>query len=43
MEAVDDEEEEVQEVQRPVCRDRAKNKGATSYASPTSGNEEALA
>nr|GEZ24454.1 hypothetical protein [Tanacetum cinerariifolium] len=39
--AVDDEEEEVQEVQRPMGRD--KNKRATSYASPTSGNEEALA
>ncbi|GJY20515.1 ribonuclease H-like domain-containing protein [Tanacetum coccineum] len=38
----EEEEEEVQEVQRPMGRDRAKKKGAASMASSTSGNEDLL-
>ncbi|GJS26463.1 hypothetical protein Tco_0487083 [Tanacetum coccineum] len=41
-EAGHDEGDEVQEVQQPMGRDRAKKKGAASSASSTSGNEEAL-
>ncbi|GJY45580.1 reverse transcriptase domain, reverse transcriptase zinc-binding domain protein [Tanacetum coccineum] len=40
--ARDDEEEDVQEVQRPMGKDRAKNKLAVSSASSTSSNEDAL-
>ncbi|GJR89565.1 hypothetical protein Tco_0213576, partial [Tanacetum coccineum] len=39
----DNEEEEVQEVQRPMSRDRAKKKEAASMASSASGNEDLLA
>ncbi|GKA48810.1 hypothetical protein Tco_0741768 [Tanacetum coccineum] len=39
----DDEEEDVQEVQRPMARDKAKNKTETSSTSSTSGNKDALA
>ncbi|GJZ20945.1 hypothetical protein Tco_0557984 [Tanacetum coccineum] len=43
VEAGGEEEEEVQEVQRPIDWDKAKKKATTSSASSTSGNEEALA
>ncbi|GJW58775.1 hypothetical protein Tco_0105506 [Tanacetum coccineum] len=43
VEAGGEEEEEVQEVQRPIDWDKAKKKAATSSASSTSGNEEVLA
>ncbi|GJS87529.1 hypothetical protein Tco_0770165, partial [Tanacetum coccineum] len=42
MEAGDDEEEDVREVQQPMGRDRAKKKAASS-ASSTSKNKEVLA
>ncbi|GJX96988.1 hypothetical protein Tco_0352786, partial [Tanacetum coccineum] len=38
----EEKEEEVQEVQRPMGRDRAKKKGAKSMASSTSGNDDLL-
>nr|GEZ59492.1 hypothetical protein [Tanacetum cinerariifolium] len=38
----EEEEEEVQEVQRPMGRDRVKKKGTASMASSTSGNEDLL-
>ncbi|GKG40591.1 hypothetical protein Tco_0467368, partial [Tanacetum coccineum] len=39
----EDEEEDVQEVQRPMGRDISKKKGETSMKSSTSSNEDASA